>query len=216
MKLESRNLLTSDLISHFQLLLHQDREAWSAAIHGVAKSWTRLRDWTELNVSGWRPPPALTKASKRNGTRKHSGKWFHWKSWKTQNWNIIKQLTWHKHREYVHQMSGWFGLWKATTFIHTTTIMGGGRRNLQIQSKQNYTSTFSQVKHPTKTKHRESASSRGFFFPLNKGFTFCSSCGPSFGSLVPVLVQCIPKEFQWVGNCYLKAKKNHGAFFFFF
>ena len=28
-----------------------DREAWSAAIHGVAKSWTRLSDWTELNSS---------------------------------------------------------------------------------------------------------------------------------------------------------------------
>ena len=26
-----------------------DREAWHAAIHGVAKSRTRLRDWTELN-----------------------------------------------------------------------------------------------------------------------------------------------------------------------
>ena len=26
-----------------------DREAWSAAIHGVTKSQTRLRDWTELN-----------------------------------------------------------------------------------------------------------------------------------------------------------------------
>ena len=26
-----------------------DSEAWSAAIHGVAKSWTRLSDWTELN-----------------------------------------------------------------------------------------------------------------------------------------------------------------------
>ena len=26
-----------------------DREVWRAAIHGVAKSWTRLRDWTELN-----------------------------------------------------------------------------------------------------------------------------------------------------------------------
>ena len=26
-----------------------DREAWRAAIHGVAKSWTRLSDWTELN-----------------------------------------------------------------------------------------------------------------------------------------------------------------------
>ena len=26
-----------------------DREAWHAAIHGVAKSQTQLRDWTELN-----------------------------------------------------------------------------------------------------------------------------------------------------------------------
>ena len=25
-----------------------DREAWRAAIHGVAQSRTRLRDWTEL------------------------------------------------------------------------------------------------------------------------------------------------------------------------
>ena len=28
--------------------LLMDREAWSAVIHGVAKSWTRLSDWTEL------------------------------------------------------------------------------------------------------------------------------------------------------------------------
>ena len=26
-----------------------DMEAWRAAVHGVAKSWTRLSDWTELN-----------------------------------------------------------------------------------------------------------------------------------------------------------------------
>ena len=26
-----------------------DREAWRAAVHGVAKSWTQLSDWTKLN-----------------------------------------------------------------------------------------------------------------------------------------------------------------------
>ena len=30
--------------------LVRDREAWHAAIHGVAKSRTQLSDWTELKV----------------------------------------------------------------------------------------------------------------------------------------------------------------------
>ena len=33
--------------------LVMDREAWHAAVHGVAKSWTRLSDWTELNWTEW-------------------------------------------------------------------------------------------------------------------------------------------------------------------
>ena len=28
--------------------LVMDREAWRAAVHGVAKSWTQLSDWTEI------------------------------------------------------------------------------------------------------------------------------------------------------------------------
>ena len=35
-------------LSELQELV-MDREAWRAVIHGVAKSWTRLSDWTELN-----------------------------------------------------------------------------------------------------------------------------------------------------------------------
>ena len=36
--------------------LVMDREAWRAAIHGVAKSWTPLNDWTELNwCTCWAP-----------------------------------------------------------------------------------------------------------------------------------------------------------------
>ena len=46
--------------------LVMDREAWRAAVHGVAKSWTWLSNWTELNSahnSGW-------DSTWRNTTRK--------------------------------------------------------------------------------------------------------------------------------------------------
>ena len=50
--------------------LVMDREAWHAAVHGVAKSWTQLSFWTELKayslehsgnneISGWWNCPSL-------------------------------------------------------------------------------------------------------------------------------------------------------------
>ena len=37
--------------------LVMNREAWSAGIHGFAKSWTWLSDWTELNWTEWSCQP---------------------------------------------------------------------------------------------------------------------------------------------------------------
>ena len=36
--------------------LVMDREAWRAVVHGAAKSWTRLSDWTKVNWSLFSQP----------------------------------------------------------------------------------------------------------------------------------------------------------------
>ena len=47
-------------LSELQELV-MDKEAWRGSIHGVAKSWTRLSDWTELNwTKVWAPVATIT------------------------------------------------------------------------------------------------------------------------------------------------------------
>ena len=41
--------------------LVMDRKAWRAAVHGVAKSWTQLSDWTELTHPTLQPKWELLK-----------------------------------------------------------------------------------------------------------------------------------------------------------
>ena len=46
------NLMDMSLSELRELVM--DREVWRAAIHGVAKSRTRLSNWSELNWTEWR------------------------------------------------------------------------------------------------------------------------------------------------------------------
>ena len=44
-------------------VLVMNRQAWRAAVHGVAKSWTQLSDWTELSSLKWYIQSLINKIS---------------------------------------------------------------------------------------------------------------------------------------------------------
>lgn len=78
----------------------------------------------------------------------NSGKWLHEKA--TQNWNIMKQLTWHKHREYVHLNVWVIWVMKGNHTYQYNTIGRGAICRFIVNRSTLPTFT----KHPTKTKQR--------------------------------------------------------------
>ena len=67
--------------------LVMDGEAWRAAVHGVAKSWTQLSNWTELkacqSIHNWNS----RRARKRKGDRKSIWRNYGWKLPKSKEGN---------------------------------------------------------------------------------------------------------------------------------
>ena len=56
--------------------LVMDKEAWRAAVHGVAKSWTWLSDWTELNLHSLWVPNSLWPVCWLHRARVHKEHWW--------------------------------------------------------------------------------------------------------------------------------------------
>ena len=89
---------STDMSLHKIRELVMDREARCAAVHGVAKSWTQLRDWTELN---W------TEIARREHSSNHQ-----------QKIRLKIYWTWPHPWEQDPGMQGFFNICKSTNVIH--------------------------------------------------------------------------------------------------
>ena len=61
--------------------LVMDREAWCAALHGAAKSRTRLSDWTELNWTEGRVKIPVRGDSELDSLNINKHYWDNWQTW---------------------------------------------------------------------------------------------------------------------------------------
>ena len=94
--------------------LVMDREAWLAAVHGVAKSWTWLSDWTDwskVSFSGWNWQGMFAFFKFHSEDFLFPTKQFESSGCYAGDNNLVLVSVWHRYNEHFSKTCNWKTSW---------------------------------------------------------------------------------------------------------